>query len=123
MLFRSTKVAAGRNLELKDVLNIAEGRVWTGTDAVRIGLADANGGIKSAISIAADKAGIADNFQITEVLGEMDPIMEFIQNLGLQARALVIGNELNQVCKEYEAIKAETTRSGVQMYCPYRMAF
>ena len=119
----TTKVAAGRNLELKDVLNIAEGRVWTGTDAVRIGLADANGGLKSAISIAADKAGIVDNFQVTEVLGEMDPIMQFIQNLGLQARALVIGNELNEVCKEYEAIKAETTRSGVQMYCPYRVAF
>ena len=63
----TTKVATGRNLELQKVLNIAEGRVWSGASAVEIGLADTNGGLKSAISIAADKAGIAENFQISEV--------------------------------------------------------
>lgn len=119
----TTKVATGRNLELQKVLNIAEGRVWSGASAVEIGLADTNGGLKSAISIAADKAGIAENFQISEVLPELDPMMQLIQTLGMQARTMVIGDELNEVCKEYEAIKAETNRSGVQMYCPYRMSF
>lgn len=119
----TTKVAAGRNLELQKVLNIAEGRVWTGTNAVEIGLADTNGGIKRAISIAADKAGIAENFQITEVLPEMDPMMAFIQSLGMQVRSMVMTDEQMELCNHYEELKAELNRTGVQMYCPYRMAF
>ena len=119
----TTKVAAGRNLELKKVLEISEGRVWSGADAVKIGLADANGGLKSAISIAADKAGIAENFQISEVLPELDPMMQFIQSLNMQARSLVMSNEQIELCNHYDQLKNELNRTGVQMYCPYRMAF
>ena len=119
----TTKVAAGRNLELQKVLNIAEGRVWSGADAVTIGLADTNGGLKSAISIAADKAGIAENFQISEVLPELDPMMQLIQTLGMQARTMVMSDEQIELCNHYDQLKAELNRSGVQMYCPYRMAF
>lgn len=119
----TTKVAAGRNLELKKVLEISEGRVWSGADAVNIGLADANGGLKSAISIAADKAGIAENFQISEVLPELDPMMQFIQSLSMQARSLVMSNEQIELCNHYDQLKNELNRTGVQMYCPYRMAF
>ena len=119
----TTKVAAGRNLELQKVLNIAEGRVWSGASAVEIGLADTNGGLKSAISIAADKAGIAENFQISEVLPELDPMMQLIQTLGMQARTMVMSDEQIELCNHYDQLKAELNRSGVQMYCPYRMAF
>ncbi len=59
-------VAEGRNLPLDKVLEIAGGRVYSGSDAVEIGLADANGGLSDAIAVAADKAGIADNFTIYE---------------------------------------------------------
>jgi protease-4 len=119
----TTKVAAGRNLELQKVLNIAEGRVWSGASAVEIGLADTNGGLKSAISIAADKAGIAENFQISEVLPELDPMMQLIQTLGMQARTMVMSDEQIELCNHYDQLKTELNRSGVQMYCPYRMAF
>ena len=117
------KVAAGRNLELQKVLDIAEGRVWSGTDAVKIGLADANGGIKAAIAIAADKAGITENFRIEEVMPEMDPMTQFIQSLGVQARSLVLSDELNDVCADYQTLKNDILRSGVQTYCPYRVSF
>lgn len=119
----TTKVAAGRNLELSKVLNIAEGRVWSGSDAVKIGLADANGGLKMAVNIAADKAGIVENFQISEVLPDMDPMMQFIQSLGMQARTMTMNAEQQELCNYYEAVKSELNRTGVQMYCPYRMAF
>ena len=117
----TSKVAAGRNLDINKVLNIAEGRVWSGTEAVANGLVDANGGLKTAIGIAADKAGIADNFQISEVLPELDPMMQFIQSLGMQARILTLSDELNTVCSDYQTLKNDILRSGVQMYCPYRV--
>ena len=117
------KVAAGRNLELQKVLDIAEGRVWSGAEAVKIGLADANGGIKTAISVAADKAGISENFRIEEVLPEMDQMTALLQSLGAQMRAYTLSDELNSVCTDYQTLKNDILSSGVQTYCPYRVTF
>lgn len=119
----TTKVAAGRNLELQKVLNIAEGRVWSGTEAVVNGLADANGGLKTAISIAADKAGIADNFRVEEVMGEMSPFAAFMKSLGMQAQTAFMDKELKEICNEYNTLKSNILRSGVQAYCPYIVEF
>lgn len=119
----TSKVAAGRNLELQKVLEIAEGRVWSGTDAVKIGLADANGGIITAIGIAADKAGIADNFRIEEVLPELDPMTAFLQSLNTQVKYATMDNDLKALCNDYQTLKNDILRSGVQTYCPYRVWF
>lgn len=119
----TTKVAAGRNLELQKVLNIAEGRVWSGTEAVVNGLADSNGGLKTAISIAADKAGIADNFRVEEVMGEMSPFAAFMRSLGMQAQTAFMDKELKEICNEYNTLKSNILRSGVQAYCPYIVEF
>ena len=54
------RVATGRGLDVAFVDSIARGRVWTGADALEIGLVDTLGGLYTAISIAADKAGISD---------------------------------------------------------------
>lgn len=119
----TSKVAAGRNLPLSRVLEIAEGRVWSGTEAVKIGLADGNGGLREAIALAADKAGIADNFRVDEVLEEMTPFAAIMQTLGAQTRTFVLGNELSQVCDEYSAVHRIMLLEGVQTFCPYRVEF
>ena len=54
------RVAKGRGLTCEHVDSIARGRVWTGHDALQLGLVDALGGLDDAISIAADSAGISD---------------------------------------------------------------
>ena len=53
------KVAAGRDMEPDDVYEVAQGRVWSGTDGLEIGLVDVLWGLETAIMIAKDKAGIA----------------------------------------------------------------
>ncbi|MBQ2007599.1 MAG: signal peptide peptidase SppA, partial [Alistipes sp.] len=57
-------VAEGRNLTIERVLEIAEGRVWSGEQAQQIGLVDTCGGLMAAIAIAIDKAELGDNYQI-----------------------------------------------------------
>jgi protease-4 len=52
------KVSEGRSLEHDDVLDIARGRIWTGADALDIGLVDALGGFDVAIELAKEEAGI-----------------------------------------------------------------
>ena len=53
-------VAASRGLEVEAVHAVAQGRVWTGADALEKGLVDVLGGLDVAINIAADKAGLED---------------------------------------------------------------
>ncbi len=59
------RVAKGRGLDADFVDSIARGRVWTGRDALKLGLVDALGGLDDAISIAADSAGIKD-YQVVD---------------------------------------------------------
>ena len=54
------RVAAGRNMKTGQVEKLAEGRVWTGRQAVENGLADANGNLQTAIKKAASLAQIKD---------------------------------------------------------------
>ena len=57
------KVAAGRNMTFSEVDNIAQGRVWTGTQALENGLVDELGSLDDAIDAAADLADI-DTFKV-----------------------------------------------------------
>ncbi len=118
----TTKVSNGRNLPMDKVLELAQGRVWSGTRAVELGLADANGGLREAIAIAADKAGVVDNFRVTEVLEELSPMAQMMQQLNMQAKAYLFDAETLEVAEYYNSLKRELAREGVQAYCPYSFA-
>jgi len=53
-----TKVADGRNMTKEEVDKIGKGRVWTGNQALGLGLADDIGGLTKAIDLAKEQAGI-----------------------------------------------------------------
>ncbi|MGH9380626.1 MAG: signal peptide peptidase SppA [Thermoanaerobaculia bacterium] len=46
----TAKVAAGRDLPLQKVQRVARGRIWSGTDALELGLVDALGGYDEALA-------------------------------------------------------------------------
>ncbi len=56
-------VAKSRNLPEDSVENIAMGKVWTGSEALEIGLVDSNGGFKAAIDYLADELG-TENYRL-----------------------------------------------------------
>ena len=115
----TSKVSNGRNLPMEKVLDIAQGRVWSGARAVELGLADANGGLREAIAVAVDKAGIAENFRVTEVLEELSPMAQMMQQLNMQAKAYFLDAETLEAAEYYNSLKREIARAGVQAYCPY----
>lgn len=61
------RVASGRNKDTSVIANIAQGRVWSGTDGKNIGLVDEIGGLADAINIAKQKAGIQGKANIIEL--------------------------------------------------------
>ncbi len=54
------KVAEGRNLKKSQVDSIGQGRVWSGTEAKKIGLIDEFGGLSKAVELAAELAKTKD---------------------------------------------------------------
>jgi protease-4 len=60
------KVAEGRHLDRTAVEEIAQGRVWSGTEARKLGLVDEIGGLDAAIKFAAQKAQLGDNYRVVE---------------------------------------------------------
>ncbi|MEO6994335.1 MAG: signal peptide peptidase SppA [Lacunisphaera sp.] len=60
------KVAASRKLSRAAVQEIAQGRVWSGQEALKLGLVDEIGGLSAATKYAATKVGLGDNFRIAE---------------------------------------------------------
>jgi protease-4 len=61
-----SKVAASRKLDRAVVAEIAQGRVWSGSEAVKLGLVDEIGGLEAAVKYAATKAKLGDNFRVAE---------------------------------------------------------
>lgn len=59
VLFKD-RVAQGRSLTAREVETLAQGRVWSGNQAVAQGLADQLGGIQDALNAAAQAAGIQE---------------------------------------------------------------
>lgn len=57
----TAKVAAGRGLDRDRVHEIARGRVWTGADALGLGLVDELGGLRHAVQLARATAGLASD--------------------------------------------------------------
>ncbi|MBR1799126.1 MAG: signal peptide peptidase SppA [Bacteroidales bacterium] len=75
------RVAEGRHMAVDDVQRVARGRVWTGADAIGIGLVDTLGGIQTAIDIAARLADI-DSYRIVEYPKEKDFWQQLSQLMG-----------------------------------------
>jgi protease-4 len=71
-----SRVAAGRRMELPMVDSLGQGRIWSGTDAVKNGLADKLGGLNDAIACAARMAKIE-----TYELREWPVIPSFIEKI------------------------------------------
>ena len=59
-----TKVASARGMSIDGVDSVAQGRVWTGRDALNLGLVDVLGGLHTAIELAKERAGIGSKYEI-----------------------------------------------------------
>lgn len=61
-----TIVSQSRDLPKDKVATIAQGRVWSGVEAQKLGLVDDLGGLEEAIQAAAEEAKLGDDWQIEE---------------------------------------------------------
>lgn len=112
------RVSEGRNMTFEEVDNIAQGRIWSGIDAMKIGLVDTLGGLDLALQIAADESDIKD-YRILEYPAQKEAFDRIIELLTSKAKGKIdlfdLGEPLNRVYKISEALKY----SGIQTRLPF----
>ena len=116
------RVSAGRKLTFEQVDAIGQGRVWSGSDALKIGLVDKIGGMDEAIKEAA-KLGKTSKFR-TQNYPEFEKSFEdILANFGLsQTRQAIIKEEIGeQNYKVLQQIKQMTNQKGVQARMAYEL--
>lgn len=95
------RVSAGRGLEPKAVAQLAKGRVWTGRQALDLGLVDRLGGLEDAIVVARQHLALAPDSPVNLVRGG--------QLTGLPGLSDLVGSLLGQLASilrlELEIIK------------------
>ena len=102
-------VAQGRRLTAPDVDTISQGRVWTGSDAMDIGLVDGMGGLSRAIASAASMAKITDYKVVTYPAAE-DKLTRLLRRISSrtntnEAMKTAIKQELGEGYEWYEKIQ------------------
>ncbi|USD42024.1 signal peptide peptidase SppA [Vibrio sp. SCSIO 43135] len=78
-------VSENRNIELNQMENIAEGRVWTGQDAMKLGLVDQMGDFDDAVALAAELAEL-ESYNTYWVEEPLSPAQQFFQDLMKQVK-------------------------------------
>jgi len=121
------RVSDGRDIPVADVREIAEGRVWTGTKALEIGLVDRIGDLEDAIAVAA-RMGELDDYRITTYPKVKEPLMQLIEELTgtgdtevLQDK--LIRSQMGDFYPYYRQVKDVTSMKGVQARLPIVVPF
>lgn len=112
------KVAKGREMTEQAVDDIAQGRVWSGESAKRIGLVDEIGGLEDAIKGAAELAEV-ESYSIRELPAVEDPYMKIISQLSGEVRMSILKKELGESVKYYNMLQEIRDLSGIQARLPY----
>ncbi len=118
------RVAEGRGMSIDGVNKIARGRVWTGRDALKIGLVDKLGGIDDAIKYAAKKSKIYSPKILYYPILEEDFLSGLVEKLDENSKtdASISNTELPELLLEYYSqLKKLEAMKGIQMRLPYDM--
>lgn len=114
----TSKVAAGRKKTQAQVDSIGQGRVWSGEDALGLGLVDELGDMRAAIKYAAQMAGVSD-YSTTDYPKMKDPFEEFVADLTGQKEASIMKEVLGDEFRFYEQFKSIQNIRGIQARLPY----
>jgi protease-4 len=118
------RVATGRKMSFEQVDAIAQGRVWSGAEAVKIGLVDQIGGLDAALKYVADLVKIKNyktqNFPVYE-----KDFQDYLGSLGVpfvKTRESFIKEELGEEnYKVIEQIRRVQSRKGIQASLPFEI--
>ena len=103
-----SRVSNGRNIPVNKIKEIARGRVWSGAEAVKIGLVDEIGDLQRAIKVAEETAKVED-FEVVAYPKVKDPFSELldkgIKGIQINIAKDAIGKTNYKMWKEISRVK------------------
>jgi protease-4 len=122
------RVGDGRKKPVEDVDKIAQGRVWAGIDAQRIGLVDHLGGLKDATDAAAKLAELGPNYSVDYIEPELNLREALLMQLrsetlrmaeiaGIIAPRSEVERVLDPVLEQARAVARLNDPRGLYAYC------
>lgn len=116
------RCAEGRNVSGNEIKKVAEGRVWTGADALELGLVDVLGGLNDAVAIAAEKANLTDNYAIAEYPAQKDAFSQLMEQLSEEELSIrILTNKFGKDAKLIQEYQNVLNMQGIQAIMPYRV--
>jgi protease-4 len=114
-------VADGRHKTQAYINSIGQGRVWTGTQALKLGLVDRLGNINDAIACAAKKANVKD-YKLVAYPEQKSIFSKFGSGLSTEMKTRAIQAELGENFKYYEQVKGlQSMMRTPQARMPYNI--
>ncbi|WP_449188303.1 signal peptide peptidase SppA [Tannerella forsythia] len=113
-----TRCAEGRGVSKADIDSIGQGRVWTGEQALKIGLVDELGGIERAVELAGELAEIY-NYNIMEVSTDHDFLKELLEKQIEIVKQSVVKDMLGDEYEHFRTLQKVKATYGIQARIPY----
>ena len=113
------RVAEGRGLDVAFVDSIGQGRVWSGRDALDLGLVDMLGGLDTAISVARKMAGIEGEYRVVEYPELEDPIMRLLKDITGNYEERAIRSRLGELARYFDLAQKAQQMQGLQTRLSY----
>ncbi len=110
-----SRVAEGRSLDMEKVEDLAQGRVWSGKDALENGLVDALGGLEDAIEAVAEMAAI-ENFNVVDYPKFEDNFEGMFLNALSFARLKIFNHPIEKFASEFIEL---SQLEGIQARIPF----
>jgi protease-4 len=114
------KVANGRHKTPEFIDKIGQGRVWTGAEAIKIGLVDRLGNIDDAVKSAAKKAGLKE-YKLVDYPAQKDPLKELFDDSADKVRTYFTKQELGENYNYYQKMQSVLKTTGIQSRMPYEV--
>ncbi len=111
-------VAEGRKMEKNAVDSIGQGRVWSGLNAKEIGLVDEIGGIRKAVEIAQERAGI-DDFRLVVLPEQLEPMEQFLKEFTGEIETKLVKKHLGEAYRFYMKTRQALSVKGIQARMPF----
>ena len=112
------RCAEGRNMNIDSLKAIAEGRIYSGTDAMRLGLVDEMGGLEEAITFAAKKANISD--YTIKYYPSVKSLIEQISDIfSTSVEERIVKSQLGENYRLFRTIQRAQTTTGIKAIMPY----
>ncbi len=113
-----TKVASGRDMNFESVDSIGQGRVWSGTSCLKIGLVDEIGGLNDAIKGAAELAE-TETYSIRELPVAEDPYTMLLKQMSGDVKMNILKKEIGETFGFYRELLEIRDLTGIQARLPY----